>query len=161
MNQNGSTPACQECQYASFSQGKSDVIDAIALLASFLVLWVKPEITMFPAGLALYMIPCVVDAAKSWQRSNTSSFTNWLHGISLVVLGILAFFGVMGEISCVIDNDISVIVFSNSFNAIVPIPQIKTFWMLVASGIPLVFAGRKHILPKTFHIKRSSMTQQA
>ncbi len=157
MSQDNSSPACQQCRFTNFSHAGNDVLDIIALLLSFFVLWVKPETTLFPTGLALYMIPCIFDAAKSFRRSSS----NWFHGASLVVLGAIAFMGVMGEIKCIIQNDVSIIIFSESFQAIVRIPPIRTVWFLSAAGIPLAFASRKYILPKRLRNKRRGTPQHA
>lgn len=161
MSQDANNPACQQCQFEKFSRGGNDWLDMVALLLSFLVLWVKPEVTLFPTGLALYMIPCIFDAVKSKQRCTADSVSNWLHIVALLLLGVIAFFGVMGEMKCIIESGVSIIVFSESFHAIIPIPRIRTLWFLLIAGLPLVFTAMKYVRPKEVRVKRGVVTQEA
>lgn len=142
--------AKKECIYYRYAQGSGDASDILSLLIAYIVLWINPEKMLFPAGIILYVIPCIVGTIKFWKR--TASFLkNVIRAIDLVavtLLGIAALLGINGQLTCSIIDDVNLISLGASLHSLIPIPDFSTVILLSIAGIPLATASIKYFLPR-------------
>lgn len=153
-----STSVCKngtngQCLYYNYVRGHDDGLDVVALLISYLVLWVNPEITLFPVGLALYVIPCIFNAIKFAHRSSAASGLKWINGVSVAILGILSFFGINGSLSCCILENKNMIILNKSMISLINVEKVPTLWLLVLAGVPFLFTVIRYFFVKSKVVK--------
>ena len=133
-----------ECIYVNYAKGRDSGFDVTALIISYLILWVDPEKSLFPLGLALYIVPCIMNTAKIFASRTGARFMRWANAAVCVIIGIVAFMGAGGSLLCKIENDINYVYTSDSLRSLIRVEYFPTVWILLLALIPVITAIYKY-----------------
>lgn len=133
-----------ECLYINYAKGRDSGFDVTALIISYLILWIDPEKTLFPLGLALYIVPCIMNMAKIFASRTGSRFIRWTNAIVCVMIGIISFMGAGGGLTCKIVNDCNYVYMSDSMQSLVHVEHFPTVWLLLFALLPVIAAVYKY-----------------